>query len=155
MKVIILKDVPKLGKKNEIKNVSDGFARNYLFPKKIAKPATETDVEEVEKKKAKDIEKEKKELVDNQKLASEIDGLEVEVSAKVSEKGELYSSFSSDKISQKLKEMGYEISKDKIEPEESIKHIGEHKVKVSFGHGLEAELNVIVSNEEESLDKEN
>ena len=88
MKVILLQDVPKIGKRWEVKTVAAGFARNYLLPRGLAKIATKPALEELEKKGVEDTKKAEQELVQVQELASKLDGLEIEIPTKISSKGE-------------------------------------------------------------------
>lgn len=147
MKVILLQDVDKIGKKYEVKNVSDGHARNFLIPNGLAKPATEESLEwlgiqkEILRKKAEeDLKK-----VEGQ--ASLIDGMEVLIPVKTGDDGQLFESVNVQKISEKLKELGFEVKKTQIILENPIKEIGEFKVVVHFAHNLEAEIKVIVVEE--------
>jgi len=145
MKVILLKDVQELGNKGEIKNVADGYARNFLFIKKLAKPATEEIIEKTKAKKDLDIIKAEKDLKKTQELASKLDGLELEIKEKVDEKGHLYGSMNELKISELLKEKGFKIKKNQIKIPESIKETGEHQIKINLAHGLEADIEIIIS----------
>jgi large subunit ribosomal protein L9 len=148
MKVILLKDVEKLGKKYEIKEVAPGFARNYLFPKKLAKPATEKNLKWLEEKLKKLEEKAEEELKKVQKMASEIDGLEITIPVKVGKGGELFESINKNKILEKMKEMGYKLNKNQILLEGKLKELGEFPVKIKFPHNLESEIKVIITEED-------
>ena len=145
MKVIFLKDVENIGKKYEIKNVKDGYARNFLIPKELAVPATEDSLEwlkvqkEIQEKEAEDS------LKKAQENASKIDGLEVIISVKVGENEQLFESVNAQKISEKLKEMGIDIKKSQIELKEPIKELGEFPTKVKLEHNLEVEIRVIIA----------
>ena len=149
MRVILLQDVEGVGKKNEIKEVSDGHARNFLIAKGLAKAATqealkwlETQKEIVEKKAEEDLKK-------IQTVASSIDDQEVIFPVKVGEDEQLFESITSQKIADKLKEAGFEVKKSQIELAEPIKELGEFPVKVRLEHNLEAEIRIIVTKEEE------
>jgi len=148
MKVILLKDVEKLGKKYEIKEVADGFARNYLIPKKLAKIATEKNLKWLEEKLRKLEEKAEEELKKIQKLASEIDGLEVTIPVKVGKGGNLFEGVNKNKILEKMKEMGYNLSKNQILLEGRLKELGEFPIKIKFPHNLESEIKVILVQED-------
>ncbi len=147
MKVILLHDVEKLGKKGEVVEVKPGFARNRLFPEGLAERTTEEKLEKIKKKKEKENKKEKKELEDIQKLASKIDGLEVVLQVKMGEKEQLFESVNKAKIQSKLKEMGFGVKKSQIILKDPIKEIGEFLVKVNFDHNLESEIKIIVEPE--------
>jgi len=148
MKVILLQNIEDLGKKYEVKEVKDGYARNFLFPEKLAKPATEEALKWLENQKeviAKEVEEDLKQA---QELASKVDGLEVSVSVKVGDEGQMFESVNIQKISDALKEMGYEVQKSQISLENPIKELGEFPVKLNLDHNLEVEIKVIVTAEQ-------
>lgn len=145
MRVILLQDVENLGKKYDVKDVKDGYARNFLIPRELAKIATEKALKSLEAQKEIEIKKSEQELKKTQELASSIDGFEVPIAVKIGKEGQLFESINSQKISEKLKELGFEIPKTRIELADSIKETGEFPVKVRFEHNLEAEIKVLVS----------
>lgn len=147
MKVVLLKDVENLGKKYEIKEVADGYARNFLIPHGLAKKADDKTIKWLQKQKEKESKKAEEELRKIQELASSIDGLEVVIAVKTDEEGHLFESISPQKIVDRLKEMGFEIKRNQILLEERIKELGEFPVKIKFPHNLEAEIKLIVSEE--------
>jgi len=147
MKVIFLKDIENLGKKHEIKEVKAGYARNFLFPKNLAKPVTKETLKWLEIQKEIAAKKAEEELKKIQDFVSQIDGLEVIFKVKIGEKGEFFESINVQKISEKLKEVGFEIKKTQIELKEPIKELGEFPTKIHFEHNLEAEIKVIVTEE--------
>jgi len=149
MKVILLKDVEKLGKKFEIKEVKNGYARNFLIPRGLAKLATKEVLVRLEIQKEIQEKKAEEDLQKTQELASTIDGLEVAISVKTGQEGQLFESINAQRISEKLKEMGFEIKKTQIELPEPIKEIGEFPIKIKLEHNLEVEIRVIVNKEEE------
>lgn len=148
MKVILQKDVEDLGKEGEIKEVSDGFARNYLIPEGLAKRATEEKVEKVKKQRKKEEKKKQKELKELQDFVSQLDGQEVEVEVKVGEEGQLYESITAGKIQNALKEEDLEVKRKQIDLENPIEELGEFTVDLSFKHNLEAQIRVIVTEKE-------
>lgn len=143
MKVILLQKVPKLGNTDDVKEVADGYALNFLFPRHLAVPAKEKLLNDLEAHKTKIAKAAERELKEQQALASKLDGLELKFAERVSAKSQLYSAVSVVKIIKKLEDMGYHVSKEQIQAP-VIKSIGEHKVKIKFSHGLEAEVAVIV-----------
>lgn len=147
MKIILLQDVEELGKKGDIKNVANGYARNFLFPKKLAKFATEEAIKELEKQKELEAQKAEEELKKIEELVSQIDGLEFEVIEKVDENGKLYGSINEIGVAKILKEKGFEIKKKQIKIPQPIKDLGEFPVTILFDHGLEAEIKLIVMEE--------
>ena len=147
MKVILLEDVEKLGKKYDIKDVKDGYARNFLIPKKLAKKATkdvlkwlETQKESIEKIAEEDLKK-------AGDLASRLDGLELTIAVKIGEEGQLFESINNQKISEKMKEQGFEVKKSQIGLEKSIKELGEFPIKINLDHNLEVEIKLIIVEE--------
>ncbi len=147
MRVILLQDVENLGKKYDIKEVKDGYARNFLIPQGLAKPATETALIWLETQKEIEAKKAEEELKKIQEKATAIDGEELIIPVKMGEEGQLFESITSQKISEKLKELGFEIKKTQIDLKEPIKELGEFPIKIRFEHNLEAEIKVIVVEE--------
>jgi len=148
MKVILLKDIENIGKKFEIKEVKNGYARNFLFPKDMAKPATKEALKWLETQREILEKKAEEQLKKVESTVSTIDGLELIITAKVGDKDELFEKINSQKISDKLKEMGYEIKKTQIGLEKPIEKLGEYPVKISFEDNLEAEIKIIINPEE-------
>lgn len=148
MKVILLQNVEDLGKKHEVKDVKDGYARNFLFPEKLAKPATEEALQWLEDQKETIAKEAEEDLKKAQELASKIDGLEVAISVKVGEEGQMFESINSQKIADVLKIMGYEVKKSQIILENPIKELGEFPVKLNLDHNLETEIKVIITAEQ-------
>ncbi len=155
MKLVLLDDIEKVGKKYEIKEVADGFARNFLIPKNLAKPATKEMQEWAELQKEVSQKKAEEDLKGAQSLATTVDGQEVIIEVKIGPEGQLFESITSQKIAEKLKEMGFEIKKDQIDLVEPIKEAGEYPLKIRFSHNLESQIQVIVNGlAEEKKDEE-
>lgn len=148
MKVLLLKDVANTGKKNEIKEISPGFARNFLIPKGLAIVADAEALKNMETRKKIETKKAEEELKEMEKIASKLDGSEVEIRVKAGEEGQLFESINKQKIAEKLKEMGYNVLKDNIDLETPIKEMGEFPVTLNLGHNLEAKVKIIISKEE-------
>ena len=146
MKVILLKDVPELGQRGDVKEVALGYARNFLIPKGLAKEATPEMVAEVEMQKQKEVKVAEQDLAQVEKLAQDLEGQVVELAAKASEEGRLYAAVSSAKIAAALKEKGFEVRKDQIIAEH-IKEVGEHEILISLDHGLEARITLVINSE--------
>ncbi len=149
MKVILLKDIDKVGKKFDVKEIKDGYARNFLIPKGLAKPATEEALIWLETQKEIEGKKAEEELTKIQERASAIDDQELIIPVKVGDEDQLFESVTSQKIAEKLKEAGFEIKKTQIVLAEPIKELGDFSVKIKFEHNLESEIRVIVTKEEE------
>jgi len=150
MKVILLQKIDKLGDKYEIKEVKSGYARNFLIPNGLVKPATKDNLEWLKAEKEKVTEKAEEELKTIQGKAEAIDGQEIVIPVKVGEDNQLFESITPQKISDKLKELGFEVKKNQIALKEPIKEVGEFSVKINFRHNLEAEIRVVVNPEESS-----
>ncbi|MEK7131781.1 MAG: 50S ribosomal protein L9 [Patescibacteria group bacterium] len=143
MQVIFIQNVAGIGKIDDIKEASEGYARNFLFAKNLALPVTKqvlADLKIRQNKKAKDYEAE---LRAEQSVADKLDGWELILKEKVSAGGSLYAAVGPQKVSEALARVGFKINKDQIilKP---IKEIGEYKAKIKFQHGLEADINIIV-----------
>ena len=149
MRVILLQNIKELGKKYEVKKVATGFARNFLIPKGLARPATQEAMKWLKAHKEKEAKEAEKELKEIQEFAAKLDGLEVVIPVKSGEKKQLFGSVNSQNISKKLKELGFEIKKTQIDLGQFIKELGEFPVKIYFEHGLEAEITVVVVEEKE------
>lgn len=145
MKVVLLEDIEKLGKKYEIKEVADGYARNFLIPKGLAKPATKKMIEWAERQKELLQKRAEESLKKIQKLASQLDGQEIEFLVKVGKKGEVFEGIGKTKIAKKLKEMGFEVKPSQIVLSKPIKEIGEFPVKIELDQGLEAEIKIVIT----------
>jgi len=148
MKVILLEDINNFGKKYEVKEVKEGFARNFLIPRGLAKIANDKNLKQMEAKKGKEEKKAEEELKKIQQKTETIDGQEFNIKVKAGENNQLFESITSQKISEVLKKRGFDVKKDQIILEEPIKELGEFPVKINFKHNLEAEIKIIVSTEE-------
>lgn len=148
MKIILLKKVPNLGEKGEIKVVSDGYARNFLFPQKLAKIVTEKVVEQLEKEKEAQAKKAELDLIKAQRLAEKLESLELEINIKANAEGKLFGGVTKAMILEKLKAKGIkEIDDLQIKYQKPIKEVGEHEITINLTHGLEARLILKVSQE--------
>jgi large subunit ribosomal protein L9 len=147
MKVVLTQNVENLGKKYEIKEVKDGYARNFLIPNHLAVPGTKNNIMWAEKEREKEEKNIEEELKKTQEVASKMDGLEVNFEVKSGKENQIFESITAQKIADKLKKMGYEIKKSQIDLEKNIKETGEFPVKIKFDHNLETEIRVIVTEE--------
>jgi len=154
MKVILLQDIENTGKKYEVKEVKNGYARNFLIPNNLAKIATKKNLKWLEIQKEILEKKAEEDLKKTQILASQIGGIEIDIKVKVGTEGQLFESINNAKISEKLKEMGFTIKKSQIDLEEPIKKIGEFPVKINLDHNLETEITVIITGETAHLGTE-
>jgi len=145
MKVILSQDVLKVGKKNEVKEVSDGYARNFLLAKGLAKPATEAALKQAEALQAELAKQAEEDLKAQEEVATQIDGQEFEMMAKADGTGKLYGSITPIKIAKFLKDKGFNVAKKNIKTVEPIKTLGEHEIVLELDHGLEAKVKLIIN----------
>ena len=144
MRVILLQDVESVGKKYEVVEVKDGYARNFLLPKELAKPATPENLNWLEAQKEIGEKKDEEELKKVQALASNLDGVELIIPVKMGEEGQLFESISKQRILEELKKSGFEVKKSQIGLEKPIKNLGEYLIKINLEHNLETEIKVII-----------
>jgi len=145
MKVVLLQDVKNLGKKEQLVNVSDGYARNYLFPRKLAAEATSGKLKELEEKKNSEIIKKDKEKQAAKELADKLEKLEVNFKVKAGENGKLFGSITSKDVADALKSQHKtEIDKKKIVLHDAIKALGTYKVEIKVYPEISALINVKV-----------
>ena len=147
MKVILLEDIDKVGKKYDVKEIKDGYARNFLIPKNLVKIANTKNMKWLGQQKQTKAAIAEEDLKKVETRASAIDGQEIIISVKVGDKGQLFESITAQKISEKIKELGIAVNADQIVLDEPIKELGEFPIKVKFEHNLEAEIKIIVSEE--------
>ena len=147
MKVILLQDVENVGKKFEVKEVKDGYARNFLIPQNLAKPATKQNAKWLESQKEAMEKEVEEDLKISQALASAIDDTEVNISVKVGDEGQLFESINSTKIAEELLKMGFNVKKSQIQLEKPIKELGEFPIKINLDHNLEVQIKVVVTEE--------
>lgn len=144
MKVILLADVKGTGKKGEIKEVSDGYARNMLIKKGLAKEATAVEVNSLKiKQEAEEFHRreEQKRLM---AIAAALKGKTVTCRVKAGEKGKVFGSVTSQEIAGALKEQGYDVDKKMIILSESIKNVGFYDVEIRLAAGITAKIKLAV-----------
>lgn len=145
MKVILTMDVKTLGKKGKICEVSDGYARNFLFPKGWAVEATPGNLNDLASKKANEDRKKEKEKQEAQTLAEKLSSIVVEVHTKTGEGGRLFGSVTNKEIAEALKsKYGIEIDKRKLDVKEPIKALGTFNVQVKLHPEVSTQLQVQV-----------
>src|SRR5687767_3567290 len=138
MKVILSKDVPGTGKAGEVKDVADGYARNYLIPRKLAIPATNNALQNVEAKKASE-QKTAAEEAAARALADRLTSAPVVLTAKVGDQGRLYGSITSGDIAEQLSaHLGQQIDKRRIELDDPIRQLGTHEVTIRLHRAVSA-----------------
>ena len=146
MKVILLQDVKGTGKKQEIVNVSDGYARNFLFPRKLAVDATPGAAKELEKKQAAERARETERRLAAEKKAASLRGKVINVVAKCGAQGRLYGSVTGAEIAEALNaQHGVDVDKRKIDLSEPIRTVGETEVIVKLYPEISAKMTVRVT----------
>lgn len=145
MNIILLQDVKALGKKGELVVVNDGYARNYILPKKLGVEATAKNLNEVKLQKANDEKIKKEKLEEAQNFANEIKEKSVLLKIKVGEGGKTFGSISTKEIASAAKEqLNFEIDRKKIQLQEPIKNLGSYEVSIRLHPQVIAELKVKV-----------
>ena len=145
MKIILLQTHENLGNVGDIVNVKPGYARNYLFPNRIASAATKQNIKSLEAYlKAQEI-KEAKNRVNLEILSKKLNTLTLKFEVQVGEDEKLFGSITSQMISDELSEQGYTIDKKEINLEDPIKALGNYKVAIDLGYDLETKVKIKVS----------
>ena len=147
MKVILLKDVKAQGKQGDIIDVSDGYARNYLFPNNLAKQATSTALNSIKIAKEAEIRRRQIEHDEAVELCKKLAGMTVTVKIKTGANGKLFGSLNTAAVSDALKELGIELDKKKIVISEPIKALGRYVLTVKPFAEVSGKLNVNVVSE--------
>ena len=145
MKIILQKDIPNLGDAGDIKDVADGYARNYLLPRKLVIVADESSKNAMEHQKRLIKLKKEKRKKTSEKLSESIHGLEIKIPALVGEEGKLFGSITSMDIAKKLKESGFEIDKRKIVLESPLRQLGDYQIHIKLDEGLTATVKLSIT----------
>ncbi len=144
MKVILLKSVKGLGNTGEIKEVKEGYARNYLLPQKLADIVTDRKVQDIGEKKKKEEKKAKTALKNKDKLANKINGKSFKFNLKADDTGTLYTKLNSKYISEKLRKDGFIILEKEINLGEPIKKVGEYVVELHLGN-MKPKIKILIN----------
>ena len=145
MKVILLQDIKGTGKKDQVIEASDGYARNYLIPRKLAKEATAEALNSIEKAKSADKHREAVKRAEAEEKARELKGKVIQLSVRGGDNGKLYGAITNDQIAAALKEQhGIEVDKRKLELEEPIKNAGQATVTLKLMAGISTRMIVNV-----------
>jgi large subunit ribosomal protein L9 len=147
MKVIFLQDVKGQGKKGEVKDVSEGYARNFLFPRGLAKEASQGNLKTLEVQKQSEERRKQQEKQEAEALGKRLDAMTVVIRAKAGEGGRLFGAITSKQVSEALAKEGIEVDKRKIELDEPIRTLGITKVPVKLHPQVRATLSVQVTEE--------
>ena len=145
MKVILMQDVKSIGKKGELNEVSDGYARNFLLPRKLAKEANAQAMNEFKNAEAAKEYKVKVETEKAQENAKALSGKTVKISAKAGQNGKLFGSVTAKELAEEIgRQYGVEVDKRKIVLENDIKAFGTYSFDLKFYNGITATMSVVV-----------
>ena len=150
MKVVLVQDVPRLGRVGEVREVADGYGRNFLLPKKLALPATPSALKQAEVLLQKEVKGKERLAVELSELAQQLEGFSITFKEKVVAEGRLYGSVREVQIAQELSRLtGFEIGKGSVELEEPIQQLGSYEVTVRLAKDLTPKIKIIVEEEKE------
>ena len=144
MKVLLCEDIDKLGWLGDVVEVSEGYARNYLLPQRLAQPATEAAIRAIAEEKAKRAEQRRLEGRRLEAAAEAVEGAEAVIAAKANEQGHLFGSVTTRQIAANLRSQGFEVADEIVQLHEHIKQIGTHAVTLKFAPDVTATVNVVV-----------
>jgi large subunit ribosomal protein L9 len=149
MRVLLIKDVPGLGKAGQVKTVADGYGRNFLLPRRLAESASEGAIRQAEVLRKADERRSAKLQSEAELVAGELSGMTVHFTARAGEQGKLYGSITSAQVGEALtKKSGREIDKRKLDLEEPLRELGVHDVRIKLAPGVETIVKVVVEAEE-------
>jgi large subunit ribosomal protein L9 len=150
VKVILVEDVSNLGRVGDIKEVADGYGRNYLIPRGLAKMATSGEVQQARQLKRSAQTRSQREHAEEEELAERLSGMSLTFQARAGEGTKLYGSITSADIAEKLsQELGHEFDRRKIRLDESLRQLGMHQVTIHLAPQLEPEITVVIEREGE------
>ncbi len=147
MKVILREDVPKLGKKGEVKDVAEGYARNMLFPRALAEEATNDRLKDIQRRDDAEQKKNKRLEAQSQAKADQLDQMVLTLHLAAGEGGRLFGSVTAADIADALAKQGYEVDKKKIVLPDPIKILGRHQVTIKLYQGIKVQVWVEVDKE--------
>ena len=155
MKVVLLGEIKGKGGEGDVIDVAQGYAENYLFPKKLAVAATKGNLKQLEERRNNIAKREATRLADADKLKSVLDGASVKVDAKVGEEGQLFGSVTATQIAEAIKEaLGVEIDRRRVEAGKAIKTAGQHEVVISIYRDIKATVTLLVGIDEVAAEEE-
>ncbi len=149
MKVLLLQDVKNVGDKYEVKNVSDGYARNFLLKQGLAVVATSQQLAKIESMKKKQEKEREKEVQKAKELAEKLAAIETTMKLKVGEKEELYEAVTAKKIADSLSEKGLAVKKEQVLLEKPIKSLGSYEVDIKLPFDVSTKTVVTIKEEED------
>lgn len=155
MKVLLLKDVANVGKSGEVKEVADGYFRNFLAPKGLAAQATAATLKQVADAKEAQVRREARALAKNRGLAETISTIQLHFRVKVGEQHRLYGAVTAANIAEQLQtKIGQPVDKRHVDLEEPIHHLGTYEVRIHLSHDVSPKVTVVVEPEGEQTPTE-
>jgi len=148
MKIILKDDVKKLGYRNDVVDVKDGYGRNYLIPQGLASLATPSALKVLEEEIKQNRTKEEQRLADAKALAEKMEGTVLKISTKAGSNGRIFGSVTTIQIAQALKDMGYDIDRKKIDIASDIKELGTFKAEIDLHKEVKVNVDLEVFHEE-------
>lgn len=148
MQVILIQDVNNLGGTNEVVNVRNGYARNFLFPRQMAVEASPSNMKQLEERLKQQKKKEEKMLAEVNKVVDVLKQSPLKIGAKTGTSGKIFGSVTSVQIARAIRDQkGYEIDRRRIHLVDEVKELGTYKAKIDFGNGQEIEVELEVVGE--------
>ncbi len=144
MKILLLKDVKGMGKKGEVVEVKDGYARNFVIPGGLGQEATGGALKNAENLKAAEARRHEKEQMEAEALVSKLRNVTVSLRHKAGEEGRLFGSVTSQEVAEGLQALGYSVEKKKVSLDEPIRHVGRYQVHLKLHANVNAEVTVVV-----------
>jgi large subunit ribosomal protein L9 len=145
MQVILIQDVNNLGGTNEVVNVKNGYARNFLFPRQMAVEASPSNMKQLDERLKQQKKKEAKMLAEVNKVVEVLKQSPVRIGAKTGTSGKIFGSVTSVQIARAIRDQkGYEIDRRRIQLVDDVKELGTYKAKIDFGNGQETEVELEV-----------
>lgn len=148
MEVILREEVEKLGHRGQVVKVAEGYARNFLLPRRLAVPATAANKKIVEQEREAAVRREAREKGDAELLAKTLSAVTIHTAQKAGEQDQLFGSVTAKDIAELLEKQNFHIDRRKIQLEEPIRTVGDHKVAIRLHKDVTAEITVAVSKEE-------
>ena len=148
MRIILQENVEKLGTRGQVVDVAEGYARNYILPRKLGIPATEGNLKRLDQIRGSLSKKEANEKMLAESLAAQIAAVTVSFERKAGENNQMFGSVTSADIADALAAQGFKVDKRRIQLDDPIKLIGEYSVPVKLHHDVSATINVVVTKQE-------
>ena len=150
MEVILRETIDNLGRPGQVVKVADGYARNYLLPRKLAYPATEGNRKVIESERQSLVRKEAKQKDESEKLKQMLDAVEIVIRRKVGEQNTLYGSVTNSDVADELEKKGFQVEKRKIHMDDHIKQLGEFEIPIRLFKDVTAHIKLKVEAEPEA-----